>query len=64
MGNSYRKRNSTDGYRFFPHRVKGEGFFLAALRKIDHQSEGKLNSRSSLSRKRRKKSKTSFSNGP
>ena len=40
--------NDLIGYRFFPHRVKGEGFFLAALRKIDHQSEGKLNSRSSL----------------
>jgi 16S rRNA C967 or C1407 C5-methylase (RsmB/RsmF family)/NOL1/NOP2/fmu family ribosome biogenesis protein len=23
------------GYQFFPHRTKGEGFFLAALRKID-----------------------------
>ena len=40
--------NDLVGYRFFPHRVKGEGFFLAALRKIDRQSEGKLNSRSSF----------------
>ena len=46
--------NDLIGYRFFPHRVKGEGFFLAALRKIDHQSEGKLNSRSSLAQAPRK----------
>ncbi len=26
------------GYRFFPHRVKGEGFFVAVLRKISEQT--------------------------
>ena len=33
---------------FFHIVCKGEGFFLTALRKIDHQSESKLNSRSSF----------------
>jgi 16S rRNA C967 or C1407 C5-methylase (RsmB/RsmF family)/NOL1/NOP2/fmu family ribosome biogenesis protein len=46
--------NNLIGYRFFPHRVKGEGFFLAALRKIGRQSEGKLNSRSSLAQPSKK----------
>ena len=27
--------DSTTGFRFFPHRVQGEGFFLSALRKLD-----------------------------
>lgn len=27
------------GYRFFPHRVKGEGFFIAALRKKETEKE-------------------------
>ncbi|HEX6226540.1 MAG TPA: rRNA methyltransferase [Chryseolinea sp.] len=39
------KDNSLTGYRFFPHRVKGEGFFLTVLRKIGAQSETKLNAR-------------------
>ena len=26
-------------YRFFPHKTKGEGFFLAALRKADGETE-------------------------
>lgn len=26
-------------YRFFPHKTKGEGFFLAALRKADGEAE-------------------------
>ena len=31
------KDKSFTGYRFFPHRVQGEGFFLTVLRKTDHQ---------------------------
>ncbi len=31
------------GYRFFPHRVIGEGFFISVLRKLDDQSESRLN---------------------
>ena len=42
------KDNSLTGYRFFPHRVQGEGFFLTALRKIDDQVESKLNSSTSF----------------
>jgi 16S rRNA C967 or C1407 C5-methylase (RsmB/RsmF family)/NOL1/NOP2/fmu family ribosome biogenesis protein len=30
------------GYRFYPHRVKGEGFFIAALRKTADQDEGRI----------------------
>ena len=29
--------NKIFGYRFYPHRLKGEGFFLAAFRKIEQQ---------------------------
>ena len=27
------------GYRFYPHRVQGEGFFLSAMRKLDPEKE-------------------------
>lgn len=33
------------GYRFFPHRVKGEGFFLSAVRKLDDTPEKEFYSR-------------------
>lgn len=42
------KDKSFTGYRFFPHRVQGEGFFLTVLRKTDHQAQGKLTSRTSF----------------
>jgi 16S rRNA C967 or C1407 C5-methylase (RsmB/RsmF family)/NOL1/NOP2/fmu family ribosome biogenesis protein len=29
----------TIGYRFFPHKVAGEGFFISALRKVDSEAE-------------------------
>lgn len=32
------------GYRFFPHKVTGEGFFISALRKIDSEPEVKIRS--------------------
>jgi 16S rRNA C967 or C1407 C5-methylase (RsmB/RsmF family)/NOL1/NOP2/fmu family ribosome biogenesis protein len=28
------------GYRFYPHRVDGEGFFLTAIRKLEREEEG------------------------
>ena len=31
--------NNTIAYRFYPHRVKGEGFFISAMRKAEHQDE-------------------------
>lgn len=37
------------GYRFYPHRVKGEGFFITAIRKLDHEQEPHLkNSKNSF----------------
>ena len=30
------------GYRFFPHKIKGEGFFIAAVRKAESSAEVKL----------------------
>jgi 16S rRNA C967 or C1407 C5-methylase (RsmB/RsmF family)/NOL1/NOP2/fmu family ribosome biogenesis protein len=33
------------GYRFFPHRVKGEGFFISVLRKLDEQPESRLSTK-------------------
>lgn len=38
-------QDKISGYRFYPHRVKGEGFFLAVLRKTTstgHQGRGKV----------------------
>ncbi|HTL82981.1 MAG TPA: rRNA methyltransferase [Bacteroidia bacterium] len=32
------KKNGIHGYRFFPHRLKGEGFFLTVLQKKEHSS--------------------------
>src|SRR5688572_16560781 len=42
------KDNPITGYRFFPHHTKGEGFFLAALRKTNHQPDSKVNFRTSF----------------
>ncbi len=37
------------GFRFYPHRVKGEGFFISALRKMgDEMSTRKFNKKNSL----------------
>lgn len=38
----------TPGYRFYPHRVKGEGFFLAAVRKSAVQNEIRVKPKSHL----------------
>lgn len=32
-------KNGVCAYRFYPHRVKGEGFFIAAVRKLEEQPE-------------------------
>lgn len=36
------ERNNVTGYQFFPHRVKGEGFFIGAVRKKEITSGTKL----------------------
>ncbi len=36
------------GYRFYPHQVKGEGFFLSALRKIEVQQELRIKTKKSI----------------
>ncbi len=41
--------NGIISYRFFPHRAKGEGFFLAAMRKTERSDGPKLKSKKSLS---------------
>jgi 16S rRNA C967 or C1407 C5-methylase (RsmB/RsmF family) len=35
------------GYRFYPHRLNGEGFFLTAIRKLEHGEEGASSSKKS-----------------
>lgn len=42
------RRKNLNGYRFYPHRVKGEGFFLAAFRKREIQAEGRMKIKKSL----------------
>ena len=36
------------GYRFFPHRVKGEGFFISVVRKVNDQSESRLHTKNTF----------------
>ncbi|MFZ2906999.1 MAG: rRNA methyltransferase [Cyclobacteriaceae bacterium] len=36
------------GYRFYPHKVKGEGFFLSAIRKTGTQQEFRLKSKNKI----------------
>lgn len=35
------QQDKTAGYRFYPHRVKGEGFFLASIRKTETAATGR-----------------------
>jgi len=42
------KEKNLIGYRFYPHRVKGEGFFLSAFRKKDVQTEARMKIKKSL----------------
>jgi 16S rRNA C967 or C1407 C5-methylase (RsmB/RsmF family)/NOL1/NOP2/fmu family ribosome biogenesis protein len=41
-------QNNSKGYRFYPHRVKGEGFFISAMRKLAQQNTPRFKSKSSL----------------
>ncbi len=42
------KREQALGYRFYPHRVKGEGFFLSVMRKTDEQEEISIRKKKSI----------------
>jgi NOL1/NOP2/sun family putative RNA methylase len=42
------EQNSLKGYRFFPHRVQGEGFFISVIRKVNEQSEARLHSKNTF----------------
>lgn len=48
------KDNSITGYRFFPHLTKGEGFFLTVVRKLNDQTESKINLKPSLTQPSKK----------
>jgi NOL1/NOP2/fmu family ribosome biogenesis protein len=41
-------RNGIKGYRFYPHKVKGEGFFVSAMRKLESQNTLRFKSKNSL----------------
>jgi NOL1/NOP2/fmu family ribosome biogenesis protein len=41
-------QNNITGYRFYPHRVKGEGFFISAIRKLDQQNTTRFKLKNSL----------------
>jgi NOL1/NOP2/sun family putative RNA methylase len=43
------KEKNIHGYRFYPHNVQGEGFFLAAVRKTEPQQEAHFKIRKGLS---------------
>lgn len=36
------------GYRFYPHKTKGEGFFLSVIQKLDEQPSGRFKSKKGL----------------
>ena len=40
--------DNVSGYRFFPHKVKGEGFFLSVMRKTSEEKEGNWKSRATF----------------
>ncbi|MEQ9414946.1 MAG: rRNA methyltransferase [Cyclobacteriaceae bacterium] len=42
------KLNNTIGYRFYPHKVKGEGFFLSAVRKKEPENILKMHTKQLL----------------
>jgi len=42
------EQNSMKGYRFFPHRVQGEGFFISVVRKVNDQSETRLHTKNTF----------------
>ncbi len=43
------EHSSIIGYRFFPHRVQGEGFFISVLRKRNEEKESRLNTKNTFS---------------
>ena len=40
--------NKTIGYRFYPHRIKGEGFFLSVLKKTEEEHEVQIRGRATF----------------
>ncbi len=42
------KEGRIEGYRFYPHNVKGEGFFLSVVRKADVQPEFRIKSKTKI----------------
>lgn len=54
------------GYRFFPHRVTGEGFFISALRKVDSEPEIRIRASRNFSEASKKVTEQlqSWSNNP
>ena len=39
---------STEGYRFWPDKVKGEGFFIACVKKLDGEDENEIRARKKI----------------
>lgn len=48
------RRNGVIGYRFFPHRARGEGFFLSVMRKAEATDEVLIKNKTSLAHPARK----------
>lgn len=43
-----RKHGNTVGYRCYPHRVRGEGFFISVIRKKESQASSRIHSKNSF----------------
>jgi 16S rRNA C967 or C1407 C5-methylase (RsmB/RsmF family)/NOL1/NOP2/fmu family ribosome biogenesis protein len=48
------QEGNLNGYRFYPHKVKGEGFFLSAVRKTGTQQEFRIKSKTQIDKPSKK----------
>ena len=48
LTNNWKIVESTEGYRFWPDKVKGEGFFIACVKKMDGEDENEIRARKKI----------------
>ena len=58
------KSKNTVGYRFYPHKVKGEGFFLSVVRKKGRQDKVRFHNKEALGERCKREEIKSWLTGP